>query len=151
MLEVDSDQPWEQLQNLTWETCGDAPCEMVGGAAVAHGSFAYFSSWKSSNVFTYNPVTSNWNKLLGCPQSDFGLAVINNLPTAVGGKSGEQSTDHLSSFIGDKWKTVFPPMPTKRHYLAVISARNYLIAAGGMGVKGILSTVEVMDMNTQEW
>ena len=43
-------------------------------------------------------------------------------------------------------------MPTKRHYHAVISAQNYLIAVGGLGVGGVvLSTVEVMDMNTLEW
>ena len=86
-----------------------------------------------------------------CPQYDFGLAVVNNLITAVGGVSDGWYTNHLSNYGGGEWVTVFPPMPTKRSNAAVISAENYLIAAGGKGVGGALSTVEVMDMNTLKW
>jgi len=82
---------------------------------------------------------------------DFGLAVINNILTAVGGEIGGQYTNCLSSFSGGRWMTVFPPMPTKRGKPAVISAQNYLIAVGGTVVEGCLSTVEVIDMNTLEW
>ena len=149
MAEVGGGQPWEQLK-LNWEACSEAPYEMRKGAAVAHGSLAYFSSFQTYRVFAYNSENNDWIELPECPQSDFGLAVVNNLITAVGGESGEY-TNHLSSFNGDEWVTVFPPMPTKRHRPAVISAQNYLIVAGGQGVGGALSTVEVMDMNTLKW
>ena len=151
MTEVDGGQPWEQLK-LTWETRREAPCGMRRGAAVAHGSLAYFSSYGSHEVFAYNSENNDWSELSECPQSNFGLAVVNNLITAVGGWSGRQYTNQLSSFCGGEWVTVFPPMPTKRRLAAVISAQNYLIAAGGVGV-GLrpLSAVEVMDMNTLEW
>ena len=151
MAEVGGGQPWEQLK-LTWET-RRAPCEMTRGAAAAHGSLAYFCSDGSHEVFAYDSEKDNWSELPKCPQSDFGLAVVNNLVTAVGGWSGGQYTNHLCSFCGGKWVTVFPPMPTKRYRTAVISAQNYLIAAGGLGVGvgEVLSTVEVMDMNTREW
>ena len=150
MAEVGGGQPWEQLK-LTWETRREAPCEMWRGAAVAHGSLAYFSSNDSHEVFAYNSENNDWSKLPWCPQSDFGLAVVNNLITAVGGWLDVYYTDWLNSFSGGKWVTVFPPMPTQRHWAAVISAQNYLIAAGGQGVGGVLSTVEVMDMNTLKW
>ena len=150
MAEVGGGQPWEQLK-LTWEICRKAPCEMWRGAAVAHGSLAYFSSEDSHEVFAYNSEKDDWSKLPECPQSYFGLAVVNNLLTAVGGDSGEHYTNRLRSFSGGKWVKVFPPMPTQRRLAAVISAQNYLIAAGGEGVGEVLSTVEVMDMNTLKW
>ena len=154
MAEVGGGQPWEQLK-LTWETRRNAPCGMVRGATVGHGSLAYFSSFVNHDVFGYNPEKDDWSKLPECPQNDFGLAVIKNILTAVGGWLGdwpsELCTNHLSSFSGGKWVTVFPPMPTKRCLPAVISAQNYLIAVGGWGVGGFLSTVEVMDVNTLEW
>ena len=140
---------------LTFETCRDSPCEMmVRGAAVAHGSVGYFSSKYSHDVFAYDSEKDDWSKLPECPQTDFGLAVINNLLTAVGGEpSGLFSGDYtkrLVSFNGSKWVTIFPPMPTKRYSSAVISAKNYLIAAGGWGMR-LLSTVEVMYITTREW
>ena len=146
---------WDVQQlKLTWETRRDAPCWMERGAAAAHGSVGYFSSLYSHDVFAYDSEKDDWSKLPECPQKDFGLAVINNLLTAVGGlSSGPFSyTNRLVSFNGSKWVTIFPPMPTKRHYLAVISVQNYLIAAGGVGVGyTVLSTVEVMNIATREW
>ena len=147
---------WDVRQlKLTWETRRNAPRWMTRGVAVAHGSVGYFSSWASHDVFEYNSEKDDWSKLPECPQSNFGLAVINNLLTAVGGFSSgvfsEDVTNRLVSFNGSKWVTVFPPMPTKRYWLAVISAQNYLIAAGGWGEGGALSTVEVMNSATLEW
>ena len=147
---------WDVQQlKLTWKTRRNAPCGMKRGAAVAHGSVCYFNSWGSHDVFAYDSEKDDWSKLPECPQSDFGLAVINNLLTAVGGEpSGLFSsvTNRLVSFNGSKWVSVFPPMPTERKCLTVISAQNYLIAAGGLGEGGtVLSTVEVMNIATREW
>ena len=150
MAEVGGGQPWEQLK-LTWETRRNAPLEMVMGAAIADGSLAYFSSSGSSKVLVYNPEKDDWSELPECPQESFGLAIISDILTAVGGEVHGQYTNCLSSFSGGKWVTVFPPMPTKRRWHAVISAQKYLIAVGGVGMGGPLSTVEVMDMNTLEW
>ena len=148
---------WDiQQLKLTFETRRNAPCDMDRGAAVAHGSVGYFSSYNSHDVFAYDSKKDDWSKLPECPQTFFGLAVINNLLTAVGGEpsglfSGDW-TNRLVSFNGSKWVTVFPPMPTKRYWLTVISAQNYLIAAGGVGVEwNGLSTVEVMNTDTREW
>ena len=145
---------WDVQQlKLTWETRRNAPCEMLRGAAAAHGSVGYFNPGGGQDVFAYDSEKDDWSELPECPRYYFGLAVINNLLTAVGGEpSGPFSyTNRLVSFNGSKWVTIFPPMPTKRHWLAVISAQNYLIAAGGRGVAEALSTVEVMNIATREW
>ena len=148
---------WDVQQlKLTWKKCRNAPRPMLKGAAVAHGSVGYFNSKYYHDVFAYDSEKDDWSKLPECLQRGFGLAVINNLLTAVGGEpSGLFSglcTNRLVSFNGSKWVTIFPPMPTKRYYLAVISAQNYLIAAGGMRERYTnLSTVEVMNITTREW
>ena len=147
---------WDVQQlKLTWETRRDAPREMKRGAAVAHGSVGYFNPADSCDVFAYDSEKDDWSELLKCPQYNFELAVINNLLTAVGGETrglfSEEYTNRLVSFNGSKWVRVFPPMPTRRYWLAVISAQNYFIAVGGVGVGGFLSTVEVMNIATREW
>ena len=148
---------WDVQQlKLIWNKCRNAPCDMERGAAVAHGSVGYFSSSGGHDVFAYDSEKDDWSKLPECPQKYFGLAVINNFLTAVGGDpSGLFSgdfTNRLVSFNGSKWVTIFPPMPTKRYVPAVISAQNHLIAAGGLGVGyNVLSTVEVMNTDTREW
>ena len=145
---------WDVQQlKLTFETRRNAPRGMNRAAAVVHGSVGYFSSDGSRDVFAYDSEKDDWSELPECPRYFFGLAVINNLLTAVGGEPSElfSSTNHLVSFNGSKWVSVFPPMPTKRCWLTVISAQNYLIAAGGKGEGGVLSTVEVMNIATREW
>ena len=148
---------WDVQQlKLTWETRRNAPRMMTRrGAAAAHGSVGYFSSYLSHDVFAYDSEKDDWSNLPECPQTNFGLAVINNLLTAVGGLSSGlfsgDYTNRLVSFNGSKWVTIFPPLPTKRSWLAVISAQNYLIAVGGVGEGGALSTVEVMNIATREW
>ena len=150
MAEVGGRQPWEQLK-LNWEACSKAPCAMVRGAAVAHGSLAYFSTHASSDVFAYDLEKDDWSELPKCRQRGFGLAVVNDVLTAVGGGLHGGCGNRLRSFNGSKWVKMFPPMPTKRVLHTVVSTQNYLIAAGGLGVGKTLSTVEVMDMNTLKW
>lgn len=154
MAEIGRSQPWEALQ-LIWKTGRPLPYGITRGAAVAHDSLAYFSSEYGHDVFTYNSERKEWSKLPKCPQTRFGLAVINSLLTAVGGDADGLFTSCLSSFSDGKWVQVFPPMPTKRYWPAVISAQHYLIAAGGWALGGVsepvLSTVEVMDTDSLEW
>ena len=149
-IDVGGCQPCELLK-LNWEACSEAPRKVVRGAAVAHGSLAYFGSLSSSDVFAYDSENDDWSELPECPQRDFGLAVVNDVLTAVGGGSYGGCGNRLSSFNGSEWVKMFPPMPTKRVLHTVVSTQNYLIVAGGLGVGKILSTVEVMDMNTLEW
>ena len=161
MAEVGGGQPWEQLK-LNWETRKDIdartdkdePCQMVRGAAVAHDrlGLAYFNSSNTDEVLEYDLENNDWSKLPKYSLKGFGLAVIQDLLTTVGGWSEKQTSNRLSSFRGGKWVKVFPPMTTKRRGLTVISIPNYLIVAGGVGEEGgVLSTVEVMDIRTQKW
>ena len=59
MAEVGGGQPWEQLK-LTWETRREAPRAMWRGAAVAHGSLAYFNSYVSHDMIVYDSENNDW-------------------------------------------------------------------------------------------
>ena len=148
---------------------------MLRGVAVGCGSVGYFSPGRKERgsdvtremqasfkleghsrehgiVCAYDLESDDWSELPKCPSTRFGLAVVNDLVTAVGGMSlGGRPMNHLYSFSGGTWEKTFPPMPNKRYLPAVVTAQNYLIAAGGKEWRGVLSTVDVMNMDTLEW
>ena len=140
---------------LRWRDGGRTPCEMYWGSAAVNGSVAYFRPGRvdQGTVLKYDSAKNNWYELPSCHNIGFTLAVVNNLLTAIGGKTkfGE-FTSSLLSLIDKKWTAQFPPMPTKRWCTAVVCSDTYLVVAGGTG-EGIkkLSTVEVMDTETLQW
>ena len=90
-----------------------------------------------------------------CAHSDFGLAYVNSLVTAVGGdKSQSEPTNILLSLVrGNRWSQHFPPMQIKRFEPAVACSDHLLVAAGGKTELGggRLCTVEVMNTVTRHW
>ena len=136
---------------LRWRDGGKAPCKMHGEVSAVDGSVAYFR-WEYK-VFHYNSTNNKWSELPKCPNSDFSLAVVNSLLTAIGGKtSNYKVTNSLLSLTDNKWTKWFPPIPTKRYLTAAVCSGNSLVVVGGVGEgRKILSTVEVMDTETLQW
>ena len=139
---------------LRWRDGGRAPCQIYGEVSVVEGSVAYFllGDIYSKTVFAYKSTNSKWSELPKCPNSGFSLAMVNNLLTAIGGKtSNREVTNSLLSLTDSKWTKRFSPMPTKRWLtVAVCSGRSLVVAGGSTGHKK-LSTVEVMDTETLQW
>ena len=140
---------------LRWRDGGRAPCKMYGEVAAVKGSVAYFLPGDIHDVYTvlsYDSARNNWSELPRCPNSDFCLAVVNNLLTAIGGQTpNREVTNILLSLTDKKWTKQFPPMPTKRWLTAVLCSVRSLVVAGGAGEVTCLSTVEVMDTETLQW
>ena len=144
---------------LNWRQCPKAPHKMFGGSAAVDGSMAYFNSWSitsSSSVHAYDSDKEVWSQMPECPQTYITLAIVNCLLTAVGGKQSDKPTNTLLSLTGEgsrrKWSEHFPPMPTKRHFTAVVCSGRSLVVAGGVGdTYTRLSTVEVMDTESLQW
>ena len=139
---------------LRWRDGGRAPREMWGEVSVVDGSVAFFLSDDLPKcVITYNSTNNKWSKLHKCPNSDFSLAMVNSLLTAIGGQtSNDEVTNSLFSLTGNKWTKQFPPMPTKRCVTVVVCSGRSLVVAGGVGEGNkILSTVEVMGTETLQW
>ena len=128
----------------------------VRGAAVSLGNIAYFSA--SKNVYSFE-LPDKWTKLQQCPHNSFGLAVINEQLTAIGGRVDESwySTNILLSlehgWLWSEWEQFLPPMPTARVRPASVTTPTHLVVVGGCTSldSGFLSTVEVMDIETLQW
>ena len=143
---------------LGWKICKVAPCKARSGSATVSGNIAYFRPAGSKQVLSYNPDPEEWSTLPECPTGRFTLTVANGLLTAVGGWQSSNYTNKLLSLVEvdegrrRKWVELFPPMPTKRGYTAVVCHGKALVVAGGYGEEiTILSTVEVMNTDTLQW
>ena len=138
---------------LRWRDGGRAPREMCLGSGAVNGSVAYFrpGGVNQYTVLTYDSAKRNWSELPKCPNCNFSLAMVNNLLTAIGGKTPPKYTNSLLSLTDQKWTKQFPPMPTKRWLTAVVCTGRSLVVAGGNGGGKDLSTVEVMDTETLQW
>ena len=145
------------LRDLRWQKESKAPEKMRRGSAASDSNMAYFNSYKSSRVYSYDSDTRKWNRLPDTPHTHFTLVVVQHIVTMVGGqlRSGEV-TDSLLSLMGEgknkKWLSRFPAMPTKRYFTAVVCSGHSLIVAGGRDDRNTLAaTVEVLDTGTQQW
>ena len=134
--------------------------ESSDGAAVALGNIAYFSA--SKNVYSFE-LPDKWTKLQRCPHRYFGLAVINEQLTAIGGENESwNSTNILLSLkhgqSGSEWEQFFPLMPTARVRPASVTTPTHLVVVGGKTSRAddplhlfTLFTVEVMDVESLQW
>ena len=122
---------------------------MIRGTACAIGTVAYFNAGGTSSVYCYDYVTKQWTSFSEhVLVSDFTFVAISDLLTAVGG----YKSNKLLTFNKGKWVEMYPPMSTKRGFLAAVCTGHSLVVAGGRGEHGQgLMTVEVMDTNTLQW
>ena len=142
---------------LKWSSCKKVPCRMFRGAAAAAGNIMYINPNGTKVVYEFDPENQleAWSALPDCTHTDFGLAIVNQLVTTVGGdRSHSEPTNVLVSLVrGNRWSKYFPPMPTKRFEPAVACSNHLLVVAGGKTELGggRLCTVEVMDTITRQW
>ncbi len=141
---------------LSWSKAPRAPCKMSSGSSAVDAiGLAYFRSSGSSSIHVYNPDKEEWKRVPECFLEYFALVVIQGELTAVGGKQDGAVTNILLSLTNvgrvQAWAECFPPMPTRRYYVAAVSTEQQLIVAGGWGENGRLSTVEMMDTKTLQW
>ena len=143
---------------LSWSDGGRAPRGMFGEVVAVDRGVAYFrpEEYRIQIVLAYDSTSNKWSELPKCPNHSFSIAIINSLPTAVGGKTlNDEVTNSLLSLTGTgeekKWTERFPPMPTKRWLTSVVCSDKSLVVAGGVGGYEDLSTVEVMEMETLQW
>ena len=136
---------------LTWRQGQPAPelnVNAIYGAAVVHGSTAYFSSG-GNYVFAYTVPDNKWTTLPDCKNNSFAMAVINDKLTTIGGWDHGAATNTLLSLSGSSWEDILPPMPTKRLCPAAANTPTHLVVAGGRQtlVEDYMATVEVLNMD----
>ena len=139
---------------LTWRQGQPAPKVMGSfkGAAVVHGSTAYFSAYHK--VYLYTVPENKWTKLPRCKHDYFAMAVFNDALTTIGGRDHQgRATNTILSLSGSSWEEVLPPMPTKRTLPAAANIPTHLVVAGGRQscIGDPVATVEVLNTETLQW
>ena len=141
-----------------WETRSRAPEKLSRGAAVISGNTVYISGRCKAAVYAYHVDDDKWSRLPDCTQELFGLAVINDHLTAVGGRKGVGDLEPLNSLVSlceGEWVELLPPMPTQRTDPAVMTTADhkYAVVAGGdtnwMSTKHV--TVELLEIGSLQW
>lgn len=151
---------------LLWRTCEPAPSGMVrphvartGRYILVGGGFTGNSDL-SRSVFKYDTEKDSWHDMPLAPCNNFGLVVVNQLPTIVGGVNiitGLSSKDSFSFVdIGSKgkWCSLLPPMNVGRSCSSVALTGDFLVVVGGIGELDSSShedTVEVLDIREKKW
>lgn len=134
-----------------------SPCSMSYVSPAAVDSHSVYVRVSEEVIYACSVEVERliWSLLpLPCPSSHCPLVIINNLLTSIGGSYGGDVTNKLLSLSTTKtmWFEKFPPMPTNRSDAAALCTGAALIVAGGDGgMYGELTTVEVMDVETQQW
>ena len=84
---------------LNWEQVPCAPKPLQGPGTIAvHGSKAYINGKGASTIFEYDSTSNKWLNKIEAPRTDFGLAVVGNCLTLVGGNEQLQATTSESTF-----------------------------------------------------
>ena len=144
---------WRDGPRTPFGTYGESVAVSEGMAYVCDG----VSGW--TIVLMYNSWTGQWTVLPECSKRKFSIAVVNGLPTAIGGKHSDTPTKTLLSLSHDpllgisqqKWIEQFPPMTYYHNLPAVVTIDISLIVAGGWGPDQGKAPVEVMDTKTLRW
>lgn len=147
----------EPMTELEWTQGKGAPdvLSSLSDTAVTHGNTAFFSICQ--DIYSYTAPENKWTKLKSCKYSKFGMVIINDNLTTVGGLHERlvvrsTPTNMILSLCGNEsWEELIPPMPTKRTLPACVTTPTHLLVAGGKGSSSELSTVEMLDIKTLQW
>ena len=139
---------------LKWEKLPNMPTEMACPRLVTDDTAVYVTAGGGScDIHRYDPQAKNWSKLPEYQYSDFGMTVVKNQLTCVGGK--DVSTEKMINIVAvysaanRRWEHHYPPMNTPRRYPTAFNYQQYLVVAGG-GDGDDLATVEILDTSTNQ-
>ena len=105
-------------------------------------------------VMAFDMNSCNWHQLPPYRTKDFAMVVINSQLVLVGGHDHkDDATNLLGVWDNDtrQWTHPYPPMPTERCWSSAVAYMQWLIVAGGVLHGGRVSTVEVLDVDSQQW
>ena len=149
------------LLNLKWTPGPDMPFSMSGNIqSVIIQEMMYVGGGDASShnnmhiVMTYNIISQEWSQLPQYTARRFAMTVIHNKLTLVGGRDhNNRDTNVLGVWDADgrKWTHPYTPMPTPRYDSSAVVYRQWLIVAGGLCGGTRTSSVEVLDISSNQW
>ena len=144
------------IRDMKWQKQSKAPEKMYRGSAASDSNMAYFNGCGSTKVYSYDSDTKKWHQLPDTPHTNSTLVVAEHILTMVGGYVSSKVTNSLLSLMGEggamKWLPHYPAMPTARGHTAAVCSGHSLIVTGGKSDRyNRLATVEVLDIDAQQW
>ena len=103
-------------------------------------------------MYSYSLTEDKWTELKSCQREEFGLAIVNNRLTAIGGcpVGGGPATNTLLSLTQDsseiKWEELFPSMSTPQQQPLAVTTPFHLVVAGRYS-----SLMDILDLSTLQW
>ena len=141
----------ETVPTMSWKQ-SKAPDTMRKGSVAIDANMTYCNDRGSTAVHAYDSEKEEWTRVPDCGYPYSCLVTARGMLTAVGGWPPTNSLLSLTGEGGDrKWSRLFPVMPTKRYNTAAVCSGHSLIVAGGDTCINMLTTVEVLDTDTQQW
>ncbi len=152
------------------------PRPIISGSATTSGDLVFFRPDESNEILAYSDKERRWLDCFpSCPHMAFTLVDILGVVTAVGGCVDKKTdTNILLSLVQEKrlkgerggggggggggegkwrWESSYPPMPSKRRYVAASFSCPILIVAGGTirSTKKLTRNVEIFDTDNSTW
>ena len=151
-----STQQGSQSFQFNWCESVRAPCEMASGSATAIDEVVYVQPWGSSKVYSFDFSAKRWAELADCQKRECSLVTVKGQVTAVGGCTDTEDFDTLTNLQmrsrgRSRWVVKLKNMPTKRYSTAAMSNEEVLIITGGFSNGRPLSSVEIMDIESEQW
>ena len=109
---------------------------------------------EDEDVVVYDIHNREWSILPRCQVTLFGMAVVNNQLTLVGGLDQfNKVTNKLAVWESEseQWISPYPPMPTARFGVAAATYSEWMAVAGGYGDNGYLNSVEILNSTEKQW
>jgi hypothetical protein len=139
-----------------------APATFHTGVTAFHGHLCYFSSFMTTDIHIYDTAVGAWHILPSCPVTNFGLEVVGQNVTTIGGRLLTEPalcTTQLFSLSaagrGERgaWLARLPPMKLARAQPATTSNSRLVIVAGGEvgDHKTFIADIEVLVLETGQW
>ena len=109
------------------------------------------SGSRGEDVVVYDTHNRKWSKLPRRQVKSFGMAVVNNQLTLVGGLDEFNKVTNKLAVWESEWTFPYPPMLTARYDVAVATYNEWMAVAGGEGDSGYLDSVDILNSTEKQW
>ena len=139
---------------MPFEMNGYVQSVVVEGTVYVWGGLAGSNRDNNYIVTTYDISTGKWATLPQYRARNFAMTSINNQLVLVGGREHDNRIKVLGMWDADKkqWTHPYSEMYTARSTCSAVVYNEWLVVAGGVTTEGaVLSSVEVMNIESKQW
>ena len=144
---------WRKGPDMPFTMGGNIQALEIEGTVYVGGGTTLSSSHDGHIMMAYDTRSNQWYSLPRYSARYFSMTVVNSKLVLVGGNCSGTYSRQLGVWqTNDRhWMQPFPPMPTARSRASSTCCKHWLVVAGGYKDYRSIDTVEVLDVNTNQW